>query len=119
MFYRMRLRDGSADPASTLTWVDTAGVPRKSDFKWDVLERWTSPATGAVYPVRVRLTSTDPVSGLRVALTLVPLAKNQELEGKSGGISYWEGACRVLDADGREIGSAYLELTGYAKDLKI
>jgi predicted secreted hydrolase len=119
MFYRMRLRDGSADPASTLTWVDAAGVPRKSDFKWEVLERWTSPATGAVYPVRVRLTSTDPVSGQRVALTLVPLAKNQELEGKSGGISYWEGACRVLDADGREIGSAYLELTGYAKDLKI
>jgi predicted secreted hydrolase len=94
-------------------------VPRKSDFNWDVLERWTSPATGAVYPVRVRLTSTDPVSGQRVALTLVPLAKDQELGGKSDGISYWEGACRVLDADGREIGSAYLELTGYAKDLKI
>jgi predicted secreted hydrolase len=119
MFYRMRLRDGSADPASTLTWVDATGGARKSDFQWEVLERWTSPATGAIYPVRVRLTSTDPASGQRVALTLVPLAKDQELGGKRESISYWEGACRVLDADGREIGSAYLELTGYAKDLKI
>jgi hypothetical protein len=25
----------------------------------------------------------------------------------------------VLDADGRELGNAYMELTGYAKDLKL
>ncbi len=119
MFYRLRLRDGSSDPASSLTWVDAVGATRKSDFKWDVLDRWTSPATGAEYPISVRLTTTDPATGKAVALTLVPLAKDQELTGNLGGIPYWEGACRVLDADGREIGDAYMELTGYAKDLKL
>jgi len=119
MFYRLRLRDGRADPASSLTWVDAAGGKQKSDFTWEVLERWTSPRTGAVYPSRVRLTTTDPATGKPVALTLVPVAKDQELGGNLGGISYWEGACRVLGADGRELGRAYLELTGYAKELKL
>ena len=119
MFYRMRLRDGSSDPASSLTWVDRAGAPRKSDFKWEVMERWTSPASGAVYPVGVRLTTTDPASGKPVVLRLIPLTNNQELIGQIDGLAYWEGACRVLDAEGREIGSAYLELTGYAKSLKL
>jgi predicted secreted hydrolase len=119
MFYRLRLRDGLSDPASSLTWVDAAGRTQKSDFKWDVIDRWTSPTTGAVYPIRVRLTTTDPSTGKLIALILDPLAKNQELTGNLGGIPYWEGACRVLDADGRELGNAYMELTGYAKDLKL
>ena len=43
---------------------------------------------------------------------LLPLTKNQELVG-SGGLSYWEGACRVLNSHQEEVGSAFLELTGY------
>jgi predicted secreted hydrolase len=51
--------------------------------------------------------------------TLLPLLPNQELQtGRSTGITYWEGACRVLDATGREIGDAYVELTGYAHSLQ-
>ena len=119
MFYRLRLRDGSSDPASSLTWVDAAGRTQKSDFTWHVVETWTSPATGAVYPIRVRLTTTDPATGNPVALFVTPLAKDQELTGSLGGIPYWEGACRILDADGRELGNAYMELTGYAKELKL
>jgi predicted secreted hydrolase len=119
MFYRLRLHDGSSDPASSLTWVDAAGRPQKSDFTWHVVETWTSPDTGAVYPIRVRLTTTDPATGQPVALFVEPLAKNQELTGSLGGIPYWEGACLILDADGRELGNAYMELTGYAKDLKL
>lgn len=119
MFYRMRLRDGSSDPASSLTWIDAKGTTKKSDFTWEIIDRWTSPKTGAVYPSCVRLTSTDPATGKAVALTLEPLAKDQELTGNLGGIPYWEGACRVLDADGHDVGNAYMELTGYAKDLKL
>jgi predicted secreted hydrolase len=119
MLYRLRLRDGTADPASSLTWVDAAGHTKKSAFTWEVLARWTSPSTGAVYPSRIRITTTDPATGKETAYILEPLAQNQELAGHLGGIPYWEGACRVLSADGREIGSAYLELTGYAKDLKL
>ena len=119
MFYRLRLRDGSSDAASSLTWVDAAGRTQKSNFKLDVVETWKSPATGAVYPIRVRLTTTDPSTGKPITLHVEPLAKKQELTGNLGGIPYWEGACRILDDSGRELGNAYMELTGYAKDLKL
>ncbi|GAB1487718.1 lipocalin-like domain-containing protein [Opitutaceae bacterium] len=119
MLYRLRLRDGSADPASTLTWVDAQGKPQVALFSWTVESTWTSPRTGAVYPARIKVTTTDPATGRRVDFTVEPLAASQELTGELGGVPYWEGACRVLDASGREIGSAFMELTGYAKDLKI
>lgn len=44
---------------------------------------------------------------------------DQELRTRLGaGITYWEGACRVLDAQGREAGDAYVELTGYAHSMQ-
>ena len=119
MLYRLRTRDGGADPASSLTWVDAAGKPEKRKFAWEVLDTWKSPTTGAVYPSRVALTTTDPATGATVRYTLEPLARDQELAGRLGGIAYWEGACRVRDAAGKEVGSAYMELTGYAAELKL
>ena len=119
MIYRLRRQDGTADPASTLTWVDAAGRTQRAAFTWEVLDRWQSPATGASYPARILLTATDPATSTPVKLTIEPLAQDQELTGTLGGIPYWEGACRVRDAAGREVGSAYLELTGYARNLKL
>ncbi|MBC7365307.1 MAG: carotenoid 1,2-hydratase [Undibacterium sp.] len=119
MLYRLRTRDGGADAASSLTWVDAAGKSLKQKFSWEVLDTWKSAATGAVYPSRVALTTTDPATGAAVRYTLEPLARDQELPGRLGGIAYWEGACRVRDAAGREVGSAYMELTGYAAELKL
>jgi predicted secreted hydrolase len=119
MLYQLRLADGRADPASTLTWIDPAGKTQRAAFTLDVLDRWTSPATGAVYPSRLRLTTTDPATGAAVRLIVEPLAKNQELTGALGGIPYWEGACRIRDESGRDLGSGFLELTGYAKALKL
>jgi predicted secreted hydrolase len=119
MLYRLRLAEGTADPASTLTWVDAAGQTQRAPFTLDVLDRWTSPATGATYPSRLRLSTTDPGTGTAVRLLVEPLAKNQELTGALGGIPYWEGACRIRDESGRELGSAFLELTGYAQALKL
>ena len=119
MLYRLRTRGGGADEASTLTWVDARGVKARAQFSWEVLDTWKSAATGAVYPARVALTTTDPVTGAAVRYTMEPLARDQELAGKLGGIAYWEGACRVRDAAGKEVGSAYMELTGYAAALKL
>ncbi len=119
MVYQLRTRGGGTDAASTLTWVDVAGKPVKRKFSWEVLDTWKSPATGAVYPVSVALATTDPATGAAVRYTLEPLARAQELAGSVGGIAYWEGACRVRDAAGREVGSAYMELTGYAAELKL
>jgi predicted secreted hydrolase len=119
MLYRLRLADGRADPASSLTWVLANGQLEKADFKWEDLDRWTSPATGANYPSRIRLSTTDPATHAAVSFEIEPLVRNQELTGGIGGVSYWEGACRVRDEKGRELGSAYVELTGYAKKLQL
>jgi len=119
MLYRMRLKDGTADPVSLLQWVNPAGKAVSAPFTWAVLATWKSPRSGARYPARVKLTSVDPETHQAVAFVLEPLAPDQELTNVLGGGPYWEGACRVSDDQGREVGSAYLELTGYAKALKI
>ena len=69
--------------------------------------------------MRIALATTDPATGAAVRYTLEPLARAQELAGSVGGIAYWEGAGRVFDPLGREVGSAYVELTGYAAELKL
>ena len=114
MFYALRRRDGSLDPASTLTWIDREGRATTAPYRWEPLATWRSPRTGTVYPQRIRLTTTDPATNTPFTLIVEPFAPDQELGGSLGGVTYWEGACRVLSADSSaELGSAYLELTGY------
>ncbi len=119
MLYRLRRADGSADPASRLTWVDAAGRTSVQPFTWEIQRPWRSPATGALYPTRVRVRTTDPATGTEVLLDVEPLAEDQELTGALGGIPYWEGACRIQGADGAELGRGYLELTGHARALRL
>lgn len=121
MTYRLRRADGTTDPSSTLAWIDRDGRVQHvgpAEFTWRPLTTWRSPATGATYPARTALTTRDPATGQPVTFTLEPLAADQELTGAGGGIPYWEGACRVLDAQGREIGNAFMELTGYAGSMQ-
>jgi len=118
MFYRMRTDDGGTDPASTLTWIDRAGKPTRAAFRWEPLTFWTSPHTGAKYPQRIRLTTTDPESGAEAVFLVEPLHPDQELVGNLGGVTYWEGACRLLAPDGTEKGNAYMELTGYDRPVE-
>ena len=118
MLYRMRRADGTADPASRLQWVEPDGRAVTAGFAWKVEANWKSPRSGATYPSRVRLTTTDPISGSAVALEIDPILADQELANTLGGGPYWEGACRVRNAQGEDIGSAYMELTGYAAPLK-
>ena len=74
---------------------------------------WKSPATGAVYPV-----ATTIVTGA-TSWRLTPLQNDQELDSRrSTGAIYWEGAV-TLERDGAPAGHGYLELTGYAKDMKL
>jgi predicted secreted hydrolase len=119
MDYRMRRQDGSQDDFSTLAWVATNGVVTQlpsAEFKMETVRTWKSPVTGAKYPVSVRLKTHEPDSRMPVNFLLEPLAENQELAG-DGSLAYWEGACRIHDENGIEIGSAFLELTGYAGNL--
>jgi predicted secreted hydrolase len=116
MTYRLRGKDGSTDPASALVWVLRDGTLHHQDaeqFRWEPARSWKSPRSGAVYPLPVRLHTTDPESGKAVALDLEPLCLDQELGSALSGVPYWEGACRVRSEAG-VVGSAYVELTGYS-----
>lgn len=112
MVYRMRRDDGSTDAASALTWIGKDGALKTEAFTWSALESWKSPRSGAVYPNRVRIACDGGVFELR------PVVADQEQGGELTGLPYWEGACDVLDADGAVIGRAFLELAGYAGDLR-
>jgi len=116
MLFHIRRKDGSIDPHSAGTYVDAQGKTthlRSSDFKLEPIgEKWTSPHTGAVYPIHWNIAIP------KLAITLearTPLA-SQELAGKTKlAPNYWEGA--VMFAGKRNSlplgGVGYLEMTGY------
>ncbi len=114
MVYRLRRADGSADPASSGTLVASDGSTRRLDAAEIVLEpgaTWTSPATGATYPVRWRLAV--PTAG--IDLEVAPMLDKAEVDGRaSTGVAYWEGPVTVA---GSTSGEGYVELTGYAGSL--
>ncbi len=121
MAYRMRRADGSTDPFSTVAWIDAQSVVRQigpDKFDWKIMDHWRSPKTGSQYPSLVELSAQNPETGGKEHFIVQPFAADQELAGKVGGVGYWEGACRVLDENKREIGRAYMELTGYGESLK-
>ncbi|MBI3129722.1 MAG: carotenoid 1,2-hydratase [Acidobacteria bacterium] len=115
MAYRLRKGDGSQDPWSSATLVDARGqvTARTRAFRMAPKGTWRSPRSGAAYPLPLE------VSAFGETWILEPLVPDQELSAdRPGGITYWEGACRVRDAAGVERGRAYVELTGYAHSLK-
>ena len=117
MFYLLRRIDGTTDPVSSGTWVLPDGTSHAltvSDVNIEVLDYWTSPASGTRYPNRWRLS----VPSRRLSLLLVPTMPNQELmTDRSTQVTYWEGAVNVTGEVGERhmTGQGYVELTGYAK----
>lgn len=75
---------------------------------------WTSPLTGARYPVE--WTVQTPAGRFTVRARL----DAQELDSRgSTGAIYWEGLSDLLDESGRPVGRGYLEMTGYASRLRL
>lgn len=115
MLYRMRLRDGSADPCSSGSFVDAQGHSTflsAGDFRMTPEgDAWTSPETGARYPLRWHVSI--PARGLDLQVT-TPLPE-QEMTSRFGP-SYWEGAVDMKGKAGDHAvqGAGYLEMTGYA-----
>src|SRR5262249_47085493 len=108
--------DGGIERVSSGTLVEADGrTVRLSapDVAVEVLDRWTSPASRAVYPARWRLRA--PAHCLD--LELDPLLPDQEMRTS---FTYWEGAVRVAGtSSGRRVtGGGYLELTGYARSMQ-
>ena len=114
MAFRLRRADGSADAHSAGTLVAADGSARHlaaANVVVEPLGGWTSPATGAAYPARVRVRV--PSAGLD--LELRPWVAAAEIDARaSTGVAYWEGPVTV---SGTAAGAGYLELTGYAGSL--
>lgn len=110
MFYRLRLANGTQDMNSAIYYVNKQGAILKSsnDYQIKTLSYWESAITKKRYPSIIQLRFQNEI------YTIKPILKDQEFESKrSGGISYWEGACDVFDINSKSIGRAYMELTGY------
>ncbi|RQO53160.1 carotenoid 1,2-hydratase [Variovorax sp. KBW07] len=125
----MNLDDGSALTAFHLRRADGSGLwaggsfrPRdgvarifkNDEVRFERINAWTSPRTQAKYPTQWRV---QTPSGNFVVRALLD---DQELDsrGSTGGV-YWEGLSELLDAQGRRVGSGYLEMTGYAAPLRL
>lgn len=117
MLYRLRNADGLADAHSAGTYVGADGAAthlNAEDFTMTPGARWTSPATGGVYPLEWRV----EVPKLKLELTVTTPLQAQEIVPTNGrGPTYWEGA---IDVEGGGVrGAGYLEMTGYAERLRL
>ena len=116
MVYEMRRAEGDPDPRSSGTFVAPDGTVTRlvaGDYALAPGRRWTSPSSGASYPVAWGIT----VPSLGIDLEVEAVIDAQELEtGESTGVTYWEGAIDVRGTrDGNATqGQGYLEMTGYA-----
>jgi predicted secreted hydrolase len=116
MLFQLRHLDGSIDPYSAGTYIDPNGHARhlsRGEFELQPLEFWTSPKTRARYPIRWRIT----IPSLKLTLECTAALPDQELISEdAAGPTYWEGAVSYSGAAG---GVGYLELTGYAKPMRL
>lgn len=121
MGYVLRTDSGEPSEYSKLVWIDPEGNlthQKLGEYQWIHEGDWESPETGAVYPITPVIETVDPMSGEKRRFQLVPTMPNQEMANSSGGVSYWEGACDIIDLDtGDAVGKAFLEMTGYADDI--
>ena len=116
MLFRLRRKDGTADPFSAGTFVDAHGRSRNlAAGEFQMLpggESWTSPKTGASYPTSWKIS----IPSLELTLLgTTPLA-SQELTGDTKvAPKYWEGAMTFAGTrqSSAILGSGYLEMTGY------
>jgi predicted secreted hydrolase len=88
MFFLIRREDGTVEPVSGGTLVERDGRTRRleaSEVSIEVLDRWKSPASGAVYPVRWRVASV--VAGLDLVVD-----RRLDAQELRTSFTYWEGA---------------------------
>jgi predicted secreted hydrolase len=119
MLYELRNRDAARAPYIAGTFVDGAGHATplaRSEIGMTPLDWWRSPRTGARYPIKWKLA----VPSRGVSLECTAAIPNQELDFSTGAGSaspvYWEGAVRY---NGSQTGAGYMELTGYASQVKL
>ncbi|MGZ5272291.1 MAG: lipocalin-like domain-containing protein [Ramlibacter sp.] len=114
--FQIRRQDGSAlwDGGSFRAGGGNASIARPGETQFRPGRRWTSPLSGAAYPVEWTVRTPAGIYAVRAVLD------DQELDsrGSTGGI-YWEGLSDLVDSSGRRVGRGYLEMTGYAQRLRL
>lgn len=120
MLYVIRRDDGTPDVTSSGSLITQDGTVihlRRDQLVVRPTGSWKSSKSKATYPMGWRI----EVPSFRIALTLAPLLKNQELiTTGSTKITYWEGAVEVSGSfDGTAVrGEGYVEMTGYDQAFK-
>ena len=106
MAFRLRRRDGSRDPYDHGAWIGPDGAVRllsANDFQLTPIGQWQD-EEGRRWPTRWRLAVGERRFEIAAALD------DQRMDTL---LTYWEGLVRVADAQGRQVGRGYMELTGY------
>jgi predicted secreted hydrolase len=117
MLFRLRRADGSLHPASSGTLIGPDGATRhlsRQDIRTRATRRWTSPQSGATYPLAWEIML--PGEGLTLQASAA-LDDQEMITTGSAGVTYWEGSLTVTGKAGAAAvsGRGYLELTGYAE----
>jgi predicted secreted hydrolase len=116
MLFQIRRADGSIDPHSSGTFVETNENTTHlsvGDFSLVPEQYWQSPESGARYPIAWTLTLPSQEMQVRVTAGLA----SQELRTEASiGVTYWEGSVIITGKSrDRDVhGRGYLEMTGYA-----
>jgi predicted secreted hydrolase len=116
MAFRIRRQDGSAlwDGGSFRSPQAGLYTFSKGEVVFDPQRRWTSPLSQASYPVEWTVRTAAGTYTVRAVID------NQELDSRgSTGAIYWEGLSDLIDSDGKRVGRGYLEMTGYARPLRM
>ena len=121
MIYLLRLQSGGYSPASSGTFVKKTGETvhlNHEDFRVEVLDRWKSPHSEAIYPAGWQIR----VQPLQLELSIAPNLADQELiTSGSTRVTYWEGSVSVSGRSGQNSvkGVGYVEMTGYARPFNL
>jgi predicted secreted hydrolase len=121
MIYVLRHQDGSIDPFSSGTLINSDGTSvhlSREDFSIKPTDVWKSKESGTRYPSGWEV----KVFPHEIALSVRPSLRDQELiTDQSTQVTYWEGSVQVDGtAAGQKVtGSGYTELTGYAEQFKL
>jgi predicted secreted hydrolase len=120
MLYQFRNEKGGISSASSGTFIDPSGSARHltiDEFSIEVMDRWKSPRSQALYPTRWRLT----IFPLSIQLNIYSNLSDQEMQTpETTGVTYWEGSVSISGSAGKHPvrGSGYAELTGYAQSFR-
>jgi predicted secreted hydrolase len=118
MLYRMRRADGGSAHlfGGIVSPTGATRVVAPSEVQLIPIRHWTSPRTGARYPVSWKILISPP-GETPLSVEVQAELNDQELDTRrSTRVTYWEGAVegRVRQGEVSERVEGYLEMTGYA-----